>query len=140
MMDKYLWTDVPREVVKEMAKVDRDQLAPYEVTPEEQYLTGRKRYLNPKNCYEKAFEYTASKSELPVMLVHGKYRSPAMDMPSNHAWVELPGEIIFDGVLQRFYDKEKYAAYYDIQEENRYTPSEMYRIGRLNNGHYGPWV
>jgi hypothetical protein len=42
-----------------------------------------------------------------MWLVHGEY-----GLGQRHAWVELPGDVVFDGVLQRFYKK---LAYYDIE-------------------------
>jgi hypothetical protein len=48
-----------------------------------------------------------------VYLVHGE----CMLAMGPHAWVELPGDVIFDGVLQRFYRLSHVTAWY------KYTPS-----------------
>jgi hypothetical protein len=46
-----------------------------------------------------------------AVLVHGTVESE--DAPGwriDHAWVELPGGVVFDGVFQRFYDRASYYA------------------------------
>jgi hypothetical protein len=73
-------------------------------------------------------------------LVHGEYANW-----NRHAWVELPGGIVFDGVAQRFYDRK---GYYDAV---RARPWYMYTLdaariisARLPEGpeglaHLGDW-
>jgi hypothetical protein len=68
-------------------------------------------------CYFRAFRYATSlvrscnagmlKSLDGVYLVHGE--TAAGFALGGHAWVELPGGVIFDGVYQRFYSAEGYA-------------------------------
>ena len=127
------------EEVKEVSKIDRKNLSKYEVEPKEEYKTGKPRRLSPKNCYTKSFQYILDKGEVAgVRLVHGLYRPFTLDQHCGHAWVELPDKIVFDGVLQRFYQKESYYNYYEIIKEVEYKPSEMYSIS-IPFGTYGPW-
>lgn len=128
------------EVVKAIIKIDREKLTQHEVEPEEIYKTGKPRRMSPKNCYQKAFKYVSSKSKLDgVLLVHGLYKPYAVPHHSGHAWVELPNDIVFDGVIQRFYKKQGYYEYYEIIRQVEYSCSEMYDVGFKAGGTYGPW-
>lgn len=132
--------DIPFEEVKLSAKEDLKHLSQYEVTPNDEYKTGKIRRLSPKNCYQKAFEYVSSKSHIKgIKLVHGLYKPSFIKNHSGHAWVELPGEIVFDGVLQRFYSKDGYYNFYQIVKQKEYNHKEMYQFGHEHGGNYGPW-
>lgn len=74
-----------------------------------------------------------------IRLVHGLYKPATLDVHAGHAWVEIDEDIIFDGVLQRFYDKSGYFDYYNAIEERKYNCKEMYKKGLDHGGHYGPW-
>ncbi|KON67382.1 hypothetical protein AKG34_21425 [Peribacillus butanolivorans] len=125
---------------EELAKVDRDKLSKYEVDAGEKYKTGKSKRLYPRKCYTKAFEYVEDKSDLEdIRLVHGLYLSYGINNHCGHGWVELPNDIVFDGVLQRFYEKEGYYQYYEIIKQVEYQPSEIHQIGFKNGGTYGPW-
>ncbi|SDN61922.1 hypothetical protein SAMN05443253_11514 [Bacillus sp. OK048] len=62
-----------------------------------------------------------------------------MDFQFPHAWIELPNNIIFDGVLQQFYDKHGYYDTYKITKINEYTPVEA-REFMLKTGRHDFWV
>ena len=71
------------------------------------------RALYPGECYYRAYRYaTKLACRLPALeeiwLVHGEYAILGI----GHAWVELPGDVLFDAVLQRFYRRD---AYYEIE-------------------------
>ena len=54
-----------------------------------------------------------------------------------HAWVELPNDLVFDGVMQRFYPR---AAYYDRQNARvyyRYTGAAAVQIHRALDRKFG---
>ena len=128
------------EQVKHAAIMDRKNLSNYEAIPPERYKTGRPRRLSPKNCYVKAWQYVMWKDDLEgIRLVHGHYRPPLLDNHCGHAWVEFPEDIVFDGVLQRFYRKDDYYKYYEIIKHDEYTVDEMCRVGLECGGTYGPW-
>jgi hypothetical protein len=63
----------------------------------------------PGDCYYRSFRYVSKHctSIQPLWLVQGEYW-----LGARHAWVELPDDLVFDGVMQRFYRKD---AYYEIQ-------------------------
>jgi len=132
--------DIPLEEAKEISRLDREKMKAYEVEPGEVYQIKNRRHLKPKRCYEEAFRYM-SKCEHPdkVVLVHGLYKPPKLNRYAGHAWIEINGNVIFDGVLQRFYKKTDYIKYYEAIEEMRYTKKEMFSTGLKNGGHYGPW-
>lgn len=126
------------EEVKILALEDREALKHYEVIPSEEFKTGKPRRLSSKNCFEKAFKYVVSKDNIEgIKLVHGFYS--IKEYTGFHAWVELPGNIIFDGVLQRFYEKEGYYSYYKIIKIAEYSSQEMQKKGKEAGGHFGPW-
>ena len=140
MVNLFNVIDVTLEEVKKSAIEDRKQLAEYEVTPSDEYKTDKPRRLSPKNCFMKAFRYVADKSHLEgVRLVHGLYKPAFFDEHSCHAWVELPNDIVFDGVMQRFYEKEGYCTYYQIIKQKEYDCKIMHKIGLEQGGHFGPW-
>jgi hypothetical protein len=137
----YSVKDVPLEDAKKIVREDLKSLAPYEVDPPDEYKTGKKRRrICPKRGYEKSFRYVSSKYEMDgIKLVHGVYKPSFMEEHVGHAWVKLPNEIIFDGVLQRFYQREPYYNYYQCVKYNEYNGKEMYKLGYEDGGTFGPW-
>ena len=68
--------------------------------------------IYPGQCFDRSFRFAiavppARRAPDPdagdPWLVHGEYCGF-----HRHAWVELPGDIVFDGVNQRFYDRRGY--------------------------------
>ena len=55
-----------------------------------------------------------------------------------HAWVELPGGLVFDGVRQRFYDRAGYYRVLRRTAEAIYRPAEAAARLRATQ-RYGPW-
>ena len=85
-------------------------LSPYEVTPPEQYKTNKPKRMYWGLCHKKAYDYMMNlKDRENVVCCQGDIINPSREgMTGGHAWIELPGELIFDGVLQRFYTREGY--------------------------------
>ncbi|HEU5318045.1 MAG TPA: hypothetical protein VFX49_18175, partial [Chloroflexota bacterium] len=55
-----------------------------------------------------------------------------------HAWVELAGSLVFDGVRQEFYDREGYRrALHAVSEMSYDAPAMLERMRA--SGRYGPW-
>lgn len=83
----------------------------------------RKKY--PGQCYERAFCYMAEHRQTPgPVLVHGSCFPPEHPTgmpPVDHAWVELPGSVVFDGVQHEFYDRDDYYRVLHAQKELTYT-------------------
>src|SRR4051812_33245084 len=93
-----------------------ERLRPAEAdVPDEwrRYATPETPY--PAECFYRSYRYTIDlylglpeedelgKDGAGIWLVHGQYL-----LSFRHAWVELPGDIVFDGVHQRFYSGGAY--------------------------------
>jgi hypothetical protein len=74
-----------------------------------------------------------------VVLVHGTMRSPRHRGWLRHAWVELPGDVVFDGVVQRFFTRESFYRVMGAHALIRYSWSEARRLSRTPRRPYGPW-
>jgi hypothetical protein len=106
------------------------QLRSAEVEVPEAWRVGidpRIRY--PGECYIRAFRYVWDlvgriKPNDQVWLVHGEY-----GLSTGHAWVELPGDAVFDGVLQRFYEKRGYYEIHSASPWYKYSPLAASVIG-----------
>ena len=62
--------------------------------------------LFPRLCFKKAFHYICDHHDVAgIRLVHGL---TGRHLSTGHGWVELPGEVIFDGVVQRFFTRPSY--------------------------------
>lgn len=138
-MTKFI--DIPKEAALNISLEDQRQLKRYEVIADDKYAIELSENIKPKECYVEAFRFLAD-SDYPadMTLVHGKYKPSIINLYAGHAWVVINENIVFDGVLQAFYKKDKYYEFYEIIEDNRYTKSEMFHKGLENGGHYGPWL
>ena len=97
----------------------------------------RRRY--PQQCYAKTVKFVLDHTDIVGMrLVHGVVSHPPHLVPFDHAWVELPGDVIFDGVVQTFFT---HASYYRVMSAvplDAYSCRETaYLVGE--HGHPGPW-
>ena len=71
-----------------------------------------------------------------LTLVHGLCRAGPVWW--GHAWVELPGAVVFDGVRQQFYDRESYCRVLGTVAEATYSFDAM--LERLQaTERCGPW-
>ncbi len=100
----------------------------FEVEPPQRFRTGKPKRIHLKDCFKKAIDYVF---QLPngvkeeVKIVHGSFNPIKKEYVwGEHSWVELPGNIIFDGVMQRFYDKNGYYSHYNCIKEAEYTVKE----------------
>ena len=94
----------------EMIQEQATRLAPAEVSVPPHYL----RYTQPDmqfpgECFMRAWSYVLTHRLKRMVYVFGTTLGGGM---GGHAWVELPGNIVFDGVLQRFFDLPRY---YEIE-------------------------
>jgi hypothetical protein len=59
----------------------------------------------PRECFPQACYYVETHRIKGMYYVFGEAVCGGLQQ---HGWVELPGNVVFDGVLQRFYDLAKY--------------------------------
>jgi hypothetical protein len=63
----------------------------------------------PQQCYPKTVKFVLDHPEIKGMrLIHGVVSHAPHFVPLEHAWVELPGQIVFDGVVQTFFTRRSY--------------------------------
>jgi hypothetical protein len=97
----------------------------------------RRRY--PQQCYARTIKYVLNHPEIDdLWLVHGVVSHAPLFLPLDHAWVELPGEVVFDGVVQAFFTRASYYAVMAALAVDRYSAAETRRLVALH-GHPGPW-
>lgn len=87
-------------------------------------------------CYRKACYFVSDHNIEGARLVHGRISDFGVDC--SHAWVELPGEIVFDGVTQRFYRRDRY---YEVRSaiKERCNTAEEALINSVRHRNFGPW-
>lgn len=105
------------------------------VVPREWTTETDKRQIFPGRCHEKACLYAMWHTIDGAMLVQGTYYDGL-----SHAWIELPGDVVFDGVIQRFVDKQSYynSSMHPVPDK-RYMMTDVLKLG-ISSKHYGPWT
>jgi hypothetical protein len=97
----------------------------------------RRRY--PQQCYPRTTKYVLEHADIPGMrLVHGVASHAPHFVPLDHAWVLLPGNVVFDGVVQAFFT---HASYYSVMAAvalDTYSAEDVQRLVAAH-GHPGPW-
>ena len=89
---------------------------------------------NLRQCYPNALLYAVDHHNIEGMrLVQG-----VNNLFGEHAWVELPNNIVFDGVLQRFYAQDRYYSTTSARKEAEYTWEAATSKYMISGGH-GPW-
>ena len=121
--------------LRAIVRRERKGLRPFEVVPDPPYRLSRQALTGvyPKQCYVRAYRYAANHFETQALLVHGLYHDG-----KGHAWVEIPGGVVYDGVLNRFYQAEPYHLVKMTVPEAKYTPKEASEKGDAA-WHFGPW-
>jgi hypothetical protein len=126
--------DVVPEVVADLERqIGRFQGAEIDVTEDWRAGTDPSN-LRAGQCYEHACRYATNlalklPAEEQIWLVHGEY-----GLSVGHAWVELPGGVLFDAVLQRFYRRSDY---YEVQFASalyKYSPAAAMIIAANMHG------
>jgi hypothetical protein len=93
----------------------------------------------PQQCYARTTKYMLQHLEIEgARLVHGMVAHAPYFVPMAHAWVELPGEVVFDGVVQAFFNRASYYTVMGAQALDSYSGSETRRCTDLY-GYPGPW-
>jgi len=97
----------------------------------------RRRY--PQQCYAKTVKYVVDHPEIIGMrLIHGVVSHAPHLLPFDHAWVELPGDVVFDGVVQTFFTHGTYYRAMAAVTLDAYSTSEATGL-MARHGHPGPW-
>jgi hypothetical protein len=97
----------------------------------------RRRY--PQQCYAKTAKYIVDHPEIIGMrLIHGVVSHAAHLIPFDHAWVELPGDIVFDGVVQTFFTRVSYYRVMAAVGLDAYSALETTHL-IAKHRHPGPW-
>jgi hypothetical protein len=73
-----------------------------------------------------------------MRLIHGVVSHAPRRIPFEHAWVELPGEVVFDGVVQTFFTRVSYYTVMAAVALDAYSAPETERM-LGEHAHPGPW-
>ena len=73
-----------------------------------------------------------------MRLVHGVVSHAPHFVPLDHAWVELPGDIVFDGVVQTFFTRSSYYSVMAAVALDAYSGAATRRLVTTRDGP-GPW-
>jgi hypothetical protein len=93
----------------------------------------------PQQCYAKTAKYVLDHADIVGMrLVHGVVSHAPHFTPLDHAWVELPGDIVFDGVVQEFFTRTSYCTVMAAVALDTYSALETRRLVD-EHSHPGPW-
>lgn len=94
----------------------------YRVDPPPGYEVKRKPRNAQKRCFELAGRYALDHNRPEIVVVHGF----AWDVP--HAWVEIPGGIIYDGTCKGFYSASGYMSVSGARPVRKMTPEELANV------------
>jgi hypothetical protein len=89
----------------------------------------------PGACFSAAAEYVLTNGQPDLVLVHGVLTKPIV---FDHAWVLLPGGVVFDPVDQDFYHQAAYEALLGAAPEACYGAIEV-RAALTVHCNSGPW-
>jgi hypothetical protein len=127
-----------KKLMYKHAKDTREKYRHLEVEVDPMYKLNVKNRVYPKCCFDKSWDYIAGAfSPKNARLVHGTCLALG-DIRIQHGWIELEENIVFDGVYQRFYDKEKYYLARGMIKDFEYTKQEVMNLSS-EYMHKGPW-
>jgi hypothetical protein len=97
----------------------------------------RRRY--PQQCYPRTTKYVLDHPDIDgLQLVHGVVSHAPHFLPFDHAWVELPRDVVFDGVVQRFFTRVSYYVAMAAVVLDAYSVADTQRL-LAQHRHPGPW-
>lgn len=104
------------------------RLAPYETRPTDSVWLEGVDFDNiyPQQCFEQAFNYTKAKCRWG--LSHKYVIGECSLCFGQHAWVELPNGLVFDGVFQAFYKWEEYQKQMHARQLNVFDEQSAYML------------
>jgi hypothetical protein len=118
----------------------RESLAKHEMVPPpglESFLPHRDG--RPGKCLEDAEEIILNAPpDAGLVLVHGKCRAPSGGQ-TVHAWIQVPGRLVYDAVLGRVYPWEIYQQTIQAVAYRRYSASQVVALANTADNH-GPWT
>src|SRR5438128_12206485 len=92
----------------------------------------------PQQCYPRTVKYIHQHADIPHMrLVHGVVSHSGGGVPLDHAWVELPGGMVFDAVVQVFFTRHSYHRVMSALRLDSYSVAQTERL-LATHGHAGP--
>jgi hypothetical protein len=98
-----------------------EKLRPAEVTDVREKLRAGTTPETPRlnECFYESYRYAADHmlADESMRLIHGEHL-----LSTRHAWVELPGDVAFDGVMQRFYRLRAYREILNARAWYSYDP------------------
>jgi len=118
----------------------RETLVKHEMAPPhglEGFLP--RRDGRPGKCFEDAEGIVLHAApDAGLVLVHGKCLAPDGSQ-ALHAWVEVPGGLVYDAVLGRAYQWEVYQQTVRAVAYRRYNASQVAALAKTTDNH-GPWT
>lgn len=129
-----------RKSLYQAVKKDREQFKDFTIEVSDEYMAHVINRVFPKSCYDKCYDYIVRNSTPGLKLVHGTMEHVINEKQSikiEHAWVEFDN-VVFDGVFQRFYDKDLIYRKRGLVKEVEYTFHEVCEK-TVKFGHKGPW-
>ena len=125
-----------RETTKKIYQKLLDDLAPHEVTPPAEYRIIKRRTYSPGECHLRAYLYIMGLDEKTAQrarYVRGYYRDETLPpeliqrhiLDKGHSWIEIPGNIVYDGVLKRFYNAAGYYHVKNVEKNKEYSRHEV---------------
>ena len=117
--------------VKWMSQND-ERLKPHIVSVPKAWRKGMiANHRFPRDCFGRAIQFVHRSPHLPnALYVLGETLGGGMQQ---HGWVELDDRVVFDGVMQQFYDK---AGYYVVEQARpwyRFTRPAVMFMNRKRN-------
>lgn len=129
MVNSIIETDTDKQIESKVVEA----LTPYFVDPPGKYLIGlvaKGTIFNIGNCGKQAHKYTLQlldKDLLDGCLCIGEC-SLLNQGKLNHIWLEIADRYVYEGALNRFFDKEEYYQLIDISKLGEIPLSEKKNI------------
>lgn len=89
-------------------------------------------------CYELAFSGLMMGAPEGSFLVHGSMHGPDAPQRIGHAWLLLPGGLIWEPITALVQDRDEWYAYARAREERTYSKLQAARAS-VTHGDYGRW-
>lgn len=88
----------------------------------------------PRACFDRAVDFVARSPHLPDAVYVVGIALCGGSLNQNHGWVEIDDSVVFDGVMQQFYDKAGYYTSERVEQWYRFTrEAVMFMLRRMQN-------
>lgn len=112
-----------------------------EAQPSTEQSKGVRKKIFAGDCYRRAAKYVLEHED-GARLVHGtiwhRY-GPNAGKVIQHAWVDLRDGKVFDGVVQKFFQKESYYRFARAKEKQSFSRNETIKL-IIASPTWGPWA